>query len=1205
MFNITGTKNIIRNLQIIFSISILLLVIGLLASIYNTQKQTQTAELVNHTNNVILKTESILSSMKDAETSQRGYLLTLAPEFLKNYTSFKFELQNTLSSVKILTADNVQQQINYITLKKLIDAKYLQLEKSINHQQQLPSKTYAANEQVENIKVGKSIMDEIRNQINLIKTEEQLLLQKRKIEFEKYTAYSPTLITITGVLAILIILFAYFKIKNDVKTRIDLQEQLENKLVNTAQRIGAIENVAAQIAINNFSAKSMDESDDELGRIGIALNSMRDSLEKNFTELQNRLWLEKNAVGLNDVMREEKDVLKLAENIVNYITNIIDSPLATLYIINKNNEYKLANSYGAKDLQRSVNFGEGILGQVLKSQKIEILEDIPEAYLTINSSLVIAKPLSIVATPFTYGNTSIGVLELALLKKPTEIEVLFLNQNAEAISIAINAALDYERLQELLEETQAQGEELQAQHSEMENINAELETQTQKLQASEEELRVQQEELQQTNGELEERSSLLEERNIEIQQKAQELALSTRYKSEFLANMSHELRTPLNSILLLSRLLSDNNEKNLNIDQIEYARVIQSSGNGLLNLIDEILDLSKIESGKMDIEFDNVIIEEVADDLKSLFEPLAKEKKIEFTVQVDKAVPKSLETDKVKLEQIIKNFLSNSFKFTSKGSITFTITRSPLNQKMLCFKVKDTGIGIPSDKQHLIFEAFQQADGSTKRKYGGTGLGLSISRELTKLLGGEIKLTSEPNEGSEFALYIPIVKTDVNQTLISLPTAISTTEEIKKENSTERSTEYISSFIPKSIDDDRATLTADDKCILIVEDDVPFAKSLLEYARKKGYKGIVSVRGDEALPFAKKYAPVGILLDIQLPIKSGWEAMDELKNDAQTRHIPVHIMSSHKKKKESLLKGAVDFIEKPFAFEQMKEVFEKIEQVLKRDPKKVLIIEDNNKHAQALSYFLSTYNINTDVKNNLTDSVIALKNDQLDCVILDMGMPGNIAYEVLEEAKQNANFENLPIIVFTGKSLSLTEEKRIKQYADSIIIKTAHSYQRMLDEVSLFLHLVEDQKMTTAKNNYKKSGALSDVLKNKTVLIADDDVRNVFSLSKALENIQLNVITSVDGKEALQKLKENPSIDIVLLDMMMPQMDGYETAKKIRENPKWKNLPVIAVTAKAMSGDREKCIEAGASDYITKPVDIDQLLSLLRVWLYDKKTVLS
>lgn len=1204
MFNITRTKSLIRNLQIIFSISILLLVIGLIASIYNNKKQKETAEWVNHTNNVIIKTESILSFMKDSEDRYRGYLLTLAPEFLKNYTASKNDLLNALYSVKTLTADNIQQQINCIALKKLIDAKYLQLEKSINHVQ---TKEYNAKEKIENIKLGNAIMDEIRQQINLMKSEEQLLLQKRINEFEQYTSYSPTLITVTGVLAILIILLAYFKIKNDIKTRVDLQEQLENKLVNTTQRINAIENVAAQIAINNFSAKSMDESDDELGKIGIALNFMRDSLEKNFSELKNRLWLEKNAVGLNEIMRGEKNVLKLAENIVNYITNIIDAPLATLYIINKNNEYKLANSYGAKTLQRIVKYGEGTLGQILKNQKIEILEDIPEAYLTINSSLVIAKPFSIIATPFVYGNTSIGVLEIALLKKPTDIEILFFNQNAEAISIAINAALDYERLQELLEETQAQGEELQAQHSEMENINAELQTQTQKLQASEEELRVQQEELQQTNEELEERSSLLEERNIEIQQKAEELALSTRYKSEFLANMSHELRTPLNSILLLSRLLSDNNEKNLNIDQIEYAKVIQSSGNGLLNLIDEILDLSKIESGKMDIEFDKVFIEEITDDMKSLFEPLAHEKKIEFTVQVDKTVPKYLETDKVKLEQIIKNFLSNSFKFTSKGSVTFRITTSPLNEKMLCFKVKDTGIGIALDKQHLIFEAFQQADGSTKRKYGGTGLGLSISRELTKLLGGEIKLTSEPNEGSEFALYIPIVKIDVNQPSIPLtpPATIIITEENIKEKILERSTEYISSFIPQNINDDRTTLTAGDKCILIVEDDVPFAKSLLEYAQKKGYKGIVSVRGDEALPLAKKFAPIGILLDIQLPIKSGWEAMDELKNDAQTRHIPIHIMSSHKKKKESLLKGAVDFIEKPFAFEQMKEVFEKIEQVLTKDPKKVLIIEDNNKHAQALSYFLSTYNINTEVKNNLRESVVALKNNELDCVILDMGMPGNIAYEVLEEAKQNANFENLPIIVFTGKSLSLTEEKRIKQYADSIIIKTAHSYHRMLDEVSLFLHLVEDQKMLGAKNNYKKSSALSDVLKNKTVLIADDDVRNVFSLSKALENIQLNVITSVDGKEALQKLKENPSIDIVLLDMMMPEMDGYETAKKIRENPKWKNLPVIAVTAKAMSGDREKCIEAGASDYITKPVDIDQLLSLLRVWLYDKKTVLS
>ncbi|WP_369804042.1 response regulator [Siphonobacter sp. SORGH_AS_0500] len=766
----------------------------------------------------------------------------------------------------------------------------------------------------------------------------------------------------------------------------------------------------------------------------------------------------------------------------------------------------------------------------------------------------------------------------------------------------MNAALDYIKLQNFLEETQAQAEELQAQHNELENLNAELEAQSQKLQASEEELRVQQEELLQSNTELEERSLLLEEKNEEIQRKAEELEISTRYKSEFLANMSHELRTPLNSILLLSRLLAENNENHLSKDEVEYAQVINNSGNGLLGLIDEILDLSKIEAGQMKLEFMNVSTNEITDELKALFTPLAKDKKLDFKVKVADTIPAYLETDRLRLGQILKNLLSNAIKFTSEGEVSLTLEKDTKYDNSVRFIVKDTGIGIPKEKQHLIFEAFQQADGSTKRKYGGTGLGLSISRELVKLLGGELVVTSEVNKGSEFTLHLPISKLNrIEIEEIEVTPVIIKKEEEKPQPAKEKTTEFLSTTIPANIPDDRQSIEKDDKVILIIEDDTAFAKSLLDYSRKKGYKGIVSVRGDEGLKLAGLYKPAGILLDIQLPIMSGWEVMDALKADPQTRPIPVHIMSSHKMKTESLLKGAVDFVNKPMAFEQMKDVFEKIEYVLNRNAKKVLIIEDNPKHAKALAYFLETFNINSELKSDVDQGIQALRRKDIDCVILDMGIPDSKAYDMLEQARKDPDFENLPIIIFTGKSLSLSEELKIKKYADSIIVKTAHSYQRMLDEVSLFLHLVEDNKQSEKKEGrYKKLGELSQILKGKNVLVADDDIRNIFSLSKALENYQMNVITALDGKEALQKLEENAHIDIVLLDMMMPQMDGYETARKIRENYLWKDMPVIAVTAKAMTGDREKCIQAGASDYITKPVDIDQLLSLLRVWLYER-----
>jgi signal transduction histidine kinase/CheY-like chemotaxis protein len=823
---------------------------------------------------------------------------------------------------------------------------------------------------------------------------------------------------------------------------------------------------------------------------------------------------------------------------------------------------------------------------------------VPDNYLRVSSSLGDANPAAIAILPLTYAYECIGVIELGFLKAPRPVEMKFLEDNLEAMAIGVNSAIDYLKLQNFLEETQAQAEELQTQHNELENLNAELEAQSQKLQASEEELRVQQEELQQTNEELEERSSLLEEKNIEILKKAEELELTTRYKSEFLANMSHELRTPLNSILLLSRLLAENDQENLSPEQVEYATVIQSSGNGLLGLIDEILDLSKIEAGKMELDYVTVSIKEIRDDMHALFAPVARDKGLEFGITIAQGVPPVIETDKMRLEQILKNLVSNALKFTASGSVNIAIKAHEGNDKILCFSVRDTGIGVAPEKQHHIFEAFQQADGSTKRKYGGTGLGLSISRELAKLLGGEISLTSVVNQGSEFTLFLPIRQSHT-ATQDSGSLFGTQPREDAPGNSEKSDYRFVSTVIPESIPDDRAAIHENDKSILIIEDDTYFAKSLLDYTRKQGYKGIVAVRGDEGLELAKTFKPMGILLDIQLPVVSGWEVMDQLKADADTRHIPVHIMSSHRMKNESLLKGAVDFIDKPVAVEKMDEIFRKIEYVISKKSKKVLIVEDNSMHAKALAYYLGTFDIHSELKSDIHEGVSALTNNEVDCVILDMGIPDKKAYDMLEEAKKNPGFEHVPIIIFTGKSLSMSEELRIKQYADSIIIKTAHSYQRMLDEVSLFLHVVEENKKNPHKVN-PKLGRLGEILNNKTVLIADDDVRNIFSLSKSLENYKMNILTALDGKEALQKLEENPAVDVVLLDMMMPQMDGYETAKRIRENMRWRNLPVIAVTAKAMTGDREKCINAGASDYITKPVDIDQLLSLLRVWLYEK-----
>ncbi len=935
--------------------------------------------------------------------------------------------------------------------------------------------------------------------------------------------------------------------------------------------------------------------------IGKAMLEMRTNLINLSAEQEEKIWMQGSVRAVADAMLGNQSVESISQRVLEMLAKIIGFEVGAFYVAKLPDQLHYVSGYALEresDVQKVLNRGQSLAGQAFEEKRM-ISVEAPENFYRISTAAGKSKPHHVIIFPLIANHQVEGVIEIGKLTKFGERSIRLLEEVSEKIAVALNAAKSRTRLQELLEETQAQSEELQVQHSEMENLNTELEAHTQKLQASEEELRVQQEELQQANAELEERTRLLEEKNqeiaertLEIQAKAEQLEASTKYKSEFLANMSHELRTPLNSILLLSRLMADNTEKNLTEEQVEYSRVIQSSGQGLLLLINEILDLSKIEAGKMTLEFESVLLQTLLSEMKAMFEPMANEKNLAFDLKVADGVPEIIHTDKLRLEQVIRNLISNSLKFTQQGSIQIEV--KPVAGGNLSFTVADTGIGIAPEKQELIFDAFQQADGSTRRKFGGTGLGLSISRELVKLLGGRISVSSEPGKGSRFTITVPVNRRNKTEEVDLRPESPA---EHQKE--TEKS-EYISTTIPESIPDDRKELSPGDKSILIIEDDVNFARSLIEYTRQRGYKALCAVRGDEGIELARTFKPSGILLDIQLPVKSGWQVMEELKNDPLTRHIPVHIMSSHQVRNESLLKGAINFIHKPVAYDQMNDIFKRIEHIVSKESQKVLILEENPQHAKALAYFLESSQINTDIKHSINEGVEALKSD-VDCVVLDMGIPNQQAYDMLENIKSHEGMENIPVIVFTGKSLSAREQERISKYADSIVVKTAQSYQRILSEISLFLHIVESDSKRTGKNKMKKGGLMDEVLKNKTVLVVDDDVRNIFSLSKSLEKYQMNVVTATDGREALEKLSENKDVDVVLLDMMMPRMDGYETAKKIRENKQYKDLPVIAVTAKAMTGDREKCISAGASDYITKPVDTDQLLSLLRVWLYEKR----
>ncbi|SDQ10005.1 Signal transduction histidine kinase [Chryseobacterium soldanellicola] len=1199
-------KKIIRNLQFGVGLSLLILIASSIASYISIQNQMDHRESLSQSRRSITAVKDVLIALLDAETGNRGFQLTGKENFLEPYNRSLKDYPKAIEAAKALDITDKNQLDRLNSLEKNVNSNITNLKHFVENRRKGIVMTQ------EQVLSSKMYMDRCREIVrSFVKYEENQLELKNK-DLNRSSGTTVLFIVFSAIAAIVVTIFFYVKLRADLIRRDKLERALKAKDLEISRRVSAIQQIANRVANGDYSQKALDNSQDDLGDLADSLNHMTDSLKKSFDKINKSDWRQKGLALLNESLVGNKSVKEVAEESLNQLIGYGKCINGALYLVD-DGILKLNTAFGLENtMKKSFEPGEGMVGQTFIQKKVKVYNDLNEDDFAVTFAGSKMKISAIMLIPIIVDGYNIGVLELSKDDNFDEDHIEYFTESIRNIGIALNAAKGREKEQHLLEETQAQSEELQVQHSEMENLNTELEAQTQKLQASEEELKVQQEELMQANAELEERSRLLEdknhmiaERNNEIQKKVEELALSTKYKSEFLANMSHELRTPLNSILLLSRLMAENSDENLNEDQIESAKVIQSSGSSLLTLIDEILDLAKIESGKMTLEYENVVIDDVVKDLKNLFNPVVKEKGIEFNIEIEDNVEKNIETDRLRVDQVLRNLLSNATKFTTKGSISLNIKKDPKNDDFIIFSVKDTGIGIAEDKQKIIFEAFQQADGSTRRKFGGTGLGLSISREIARLLGGELTLTSKVNEGSEFSLIIPVkavsetVQLETDQHLMEIIREdVEEIQNILEDGDVQYTLPANNLGIPENVEDDRENITKDDKVILIVEDDINFAKALLKYARLQNYKGIVAVRGDHALSAAVQYHPSAILLDVQLPVKDGWQVMDELKSTPETRHIPVHMMSVLHVKKESLMKGAIDFINKPVALDQMTDIFRKIEEALRKSPQKVLIVEENAKHASALSYFLSNFNISLSVENNVEDCVKALIGDDFDCVILDIGASKGKEYKIVESIKSYEGLENLPIIIFTGHHLTQAEELKIKQYADSIVVKTAHSYQRILDEVGLFLHLVEEKNGSETIKN-KVLGSLTEVLSGKKILITDDDVRNIFSLTKALEKYKVEVVLAMDGKQALERMKENPDIDVVLMDMMMPEMDGYETIKEIRKTPMFTRLPIIAITAKSMIGDREKCMAAGASDYISKPVDIDQLVSLLRVWLYE------
>jgi signal transduction histidine kinase/DNA-binding response OmpR family regulator len=834
-----------------------------------------------------------------------------------------------------------------------------------------------------------------------------------------------------------------------------------------------------------------------------------------------------------------------------------------------------------------------------------VLADVPDGYLMLGSALGRDKPRHLVIVPAQADEEVNGVIELGFLQAVDDRILELLNQSGGAIGIALRSARFRTALQDALEETQRQSEELQTQSEELRVSNEELEEQSRALKESQVRLEQQQVELEQTNSQLEEQAQTLEMQRNDLERtgaavelKARELEQASQYKSDFLANMSHELRTPLNSLLILSKLLSDNPQGNLTSEQVDYARTIKSSGNDLLLLINDILDLSKIEAGHLQIQSEILPLRRLAGDLRQMFQPIAEERKLSFEIEVAKDCPEEIETDRQRIEQVLKNLLSNAFKFTEKGEVRLRVR--PAGPGQLALSVIDTGIGISTEQQDSIFEAFRQADGTISRRYGGTGLGLSISRELTRLLGGAITLESKPGEGSIFTVTLPLAYDPARVAARDLP-APSPADAPTPTAPAPAAARGKARRVSRKVDDDRDALAADRRLLLVVEDDSAFAAIVRDLSHELGFQCIVAGTAEEALSLAKQYRPSAIVLDIGLPDQSGLTVLDRLKRDDATRHIPIHVVSGADHSQTALSLGAIGYLVKPVQRDDLATALQNLQSKLASTVRRVLIVEDDDVQREAVRKLLATGDVETVGVGTAADCIEALGRQTFDCMVLDLSLPDATGFSLLETLSSEGHAFP-PVIVYTGHDLSPDDEQKLRRYSHSIIIKGAKSPERLLDEVSLFLHQVvadlppEQQKMIQQARNRDA------VLEGRRILIVEDDVRNVYSLTSVLEPRGAVIQIARNGQEALDAIKaagddSGLAIDLVLMDVMMPVMDGLTATRAIRGDDRWADLPIVMLTAKAMPDDQQRCLEAGANDYMAKPIDVDRLLSLVRVWM--------
>ncbi|MGA1860041.1 HAMP domain-containing protein [Azospirillum sp. 11R-A] len=1027
----------------------------------------------------------------------------------------------------------------------------------------------------------------------------------------------------------------------------DLTENVNQLAANLTTQVRAIAEVATAVTKGDLTRSITVEAMGEVAALKDNINEMIRNLRDTTLKNAEQDWLKTNLAKFTRMLQGERDLVTVSNMILSEIAPLVNAQHGVFYVATRDRDeplLELVASYALKErknLSNRFHLKEGLVGQCAYEKKRILLTNVPRDYVAISSGLGEAPPLNIIVLPVLFEDDVKAVIELASFGRFSETHQSFLEQLTESIGIVLNTIAANMRTEGLLKQSQRLTTELQSQQEELTTTNERLEQQAASLRKSEELLKAQQEKLTTTNEALEEKAEQLEKQNIEVErknrevvfakaaleEKAEQLALTSKYKSQFLANMSHELRTPLNSLLILSKLLADNPDTNLSDRQVEFARTIHSAGSDLLGLINDILDLSKIESGTVTLEIGEVVLGDLRNHVERTFSQLAQEKKLDFAIEMDEALPASIQTDEKRLAQVLNNLLSNAFKFTDAGGITFRVAQATEGwsaahptldaaSSVLAFTVIDTGIGIPEDKQRIIFEAFQQADGTTSRKYGGTGLGLSISREIARLLGGEIRVASTPGRGSAFTLFVPrsydIVAEPVAQfgtpVIAAASAAMPTTALLPKR--TETATRPVVASGPQEglalldmqpAGDDRERLRPGEPVVLIVEDDNTFASILIDLAREKGFRTILSSGGSAALPLARKYRPDAVLLDIGLPDMDGWALLDLLKRDPQTRHIPVHVISAKDERRRGLAMGAFDYSEKPVEREAIFDALNRVKSFRERDHRRLLVVEKDSPQPGGVAALIGNGDVETHTVTSIEAAMAALSADHFDCMVLDLSSPTlagpvTVDFELIEWLRTRDTLAWMPVVIYVAADIAAEDEARLRRLAETVVLKSARSPAGLLDETALFLHRAVDRLPDEKRRSILDLRQHDPSLAGKRVLVIDDDIRNIFSLASVMEAHKIEVLHAESGREGIERLRADPGVDVVLVDIMMPEMDGYETMRTIRSIDEFRALPMIAVTAKAMKGDRDKCIEAGATDYIAKPVDIDHLLSLLRIW---------